>query len=214
MELDEFKAHWNEIQDKAFEQQRLTENKLNQIIMKTTVTLNQLYQKSAYWNKLSETICKILLGVLIPVSLIVLIKACIFPGKASHFNEALVQVGISFIYIAIIVTYCLVTMWVFRRQQQIFTRDNNDNIKNALAETITAFKKFYIKLNIIYLFLYPVYFYSVIKLLMPYWKPSADTVLITCGILTIIFLVLGYVYYKIKYLNRIKLLSGNLKELE
>ncbi len=217
MELDEFKTYWNTIQDKEFKNQKLTTKKLDQIIMKTTKTLDYLQKKSAYWSKVSKInkpISQILMGMLIPFSLIILVKASFMAGKTNSIGPSLTYVGTSLIYMAIIVIYCYVTVWVFKRQLQIFTVNNSENLKETLRKTITDFKRFYMKFNIIYLFLYPMYYYAVIKLIIITWTPSTNNVLLTCAILTIVSLLGGHVYYKLKYFNKIKLLEANLKELE
>ncbi len=217
MELDEFKTYWNTIQDKEFKKQKLTTEKLDQIIMKTTETLDYLQKKSAYWSKVSKVnkpMSQILMGMLIPFSLIILVKASFMAGKTNSIGASLTYVGTSLIYMAIIVIYCYVTVWVFKRQLQIFTVNNSENLKETLRKTITDFKRFYVKFNIIYLFLYPMYYYAVIKLIIITWTPSTNNILLTCALLTIASLALGHLYYKLRYFNKVKLLEANLKELE
>ncbi len=214
MELDEFKTYWNTIQDKEFEQQKLTKNKLDRIMMKITDTLDQLHQKSVYRNKISRTVCQMLIGMLFPFLLIMLIKDYFVHGKNTVFSESFAHIVMSLLYVAIIVVYCLVTMWVSGQWQQIFTLKTHENLKEALRKTINSYKRFYVKFNIIYLFLYPTYYYAIIKLFVTYWTPSTNTILLTCGILTIASLGLGHLYYKKKSFNKIKMLEANLKELE
>ncbi len=213
MELDEFKTYWNTIQNKEFTQQKLTKEKLDQIIMKTANTLDYLQKDSDGWIKKNESNLKMLKGMLIPFSLIILVKASFMAGKTNSIGESLIYLGTSLAYITIILIHYFITVWTFKRQRQIFTLNNSGNLKETLTKTIADFKRFYIRFNIIYLFLYPVYFYSVIKLIT-YWTPSANILLITCALLTIVTLALGHLLYKLKYSNKIKLLEANLKELE
>jgi hypothetical protein len=206
MELDEFKAHWNSIQDKEFQQQKVSPEKLEQIIMNTTDTLGELHSKTIYWKKISKTTNQMLIGVLAVALLIVVIK--------DIYQHKLADVFLSIAYATIIALFCIVTVWAYKKQEQIFTIYNNDNIKATLKHTITAFKKYYLMLNIIYLFLYPSYCYAVIKLFIPYWHPSQQTIYITCAIITFILLAGGHWYYKAKFFKKLKSLEGNLRDLE
>ncbi|MGY3055749.1 glucan phosphoethanolaminetransferase (alkaline phosphatase superfamily) [Pedobacter sp. UYEF25] len=206
MELDEFKAHWKTIQDNEFQQQKIPSEKLKQIIMNTTDTLGHLHSKSAYWKKFGTATNQILLGMLAVVSLIMLIK-----GIYLHRIAGILE---SVAYLTIMVIYCIVTIWVFKRQEQIFTIYSGDNVMVTLKQTISAFRRFYLMFNIIYLFLYPAYFYAVIKLFLPYWHPSLQTIFITCALATSISLIGGHWYYKVKFFKKLKSLEENLKYLE
>ena len=206
MELDEFKAHWNTIQDKEFQEQKISPEKLEQIIMNTTDTLGQMHSKSIYWRKIGKLTIQIFIGVLAAVFLIKLIKGI--------YLHSLAGVLASIAYLIIMVLYCIVTVWVYKSQEQIFTTYNSDNVKATLKQTITAFKRFYLIFNVIYLFLYPAFYYAVIKLLMTYWHPSPQTIFITCTLATAISLVCGHWYYKVKFFKKLKSLEENLKHLE
>ncbi|WCT12463.1 hypothetical protein [Mucilaginibacter jinjuensis] len=206
MELDDFKAHWNNIQDKEFQQQKFSSEKLEQIIMNTTDTLNQLHTKSLFWKTLGTTTCKMLIGILAVAFLMTIVDAI-------HLHK-LANIPMALAYMLIILLYCIVTIWAYNRQEQIFTIYNNGDVKASLKLTITTFKKFYLLLNIIYLFLYPVYSYAVIKLFIPYWHPSPQILYITCAIVTVVCLAGGHWYYKAKFFKKLKSLEGNLKELE
>nr|WP_067061549.1 hypothetical protein [Mucilaginibacter sp. L294] len=206
MELDEFKAHWNIIQDKEFQQQKISPEELKQIIMNITDTLSQMHQKSVYWRKLGTTTIRILIGLLAALFLIILIKS-IYLHRLTDLLEAVV-------YLVILILYCIVTVWAGKRQEQIFTINNGGNVKETLKQTITTFKRFYLKVNTICLFLYPAYYYAVIKLLIPYWHPSQQTVFITCAIATAVSLIAGHWYYKVKFFKKLKSLEANLNLLE
>lgn len=202
MELDDFKAHWNTIQQQELKQQKHTPETLNNIIMNATNTLGQLHEKNVYWNKLGKAICTILIIVL----LLTLVGHYFFPNKGNTFGEAV-------IYVAIMIIYALITMWVYNRQQNIFTIYHSDNLKETLTKTIAEFKRFYVLMNVIYLFLYPVYFYAFIKLFITYWVIPTNVVLIICGAFTIVSLIGSHIYYKIKYFRKIASLEADLAEL-
>ncbi|WP_295799721.1 hypothetical protein [Mucilaginibacter sp.] len=206
MELDEFKAHWNIIQDKEYQQQKISPEKLEEIIMTTTDTLGQMHSKSIYWRTIGKLTIKILIGLVAVVFLIILIKGI--------YLHSLSVILTSIIYLIILVLYCIITLWVFKRQEQIFTINNSGNVKESIKHTIAAFKRFYLIVNIIYLFLYPAYYYAVIKLFMPYWHPSPQTIFITCAIATALSLIGGHWYYKVKFFKKLKSLEENLKYLE
>ena len=213
MELDEFKTYWNTIQDKEFKKQKLTKEKLDQIIMKTTETLDYLQKKSAYWSKINKFNPQRYKGMLIPISLIILVKVFLLAVKSNTIGAFLTYLGMSLTYIVIIVIFSLANKWTFKRQQQIFTFNDRGNLKETLTKTITDFKRFYVKFNIIYLLLYPMFYYAVIKL-VTYWTPSTNTLLLTCVLLTVVTLAISHLLYKVQIINKIKLLEANLKELE
>jgi len=206
MELDEFKTHWNRIQDKQFLQQKISAEKLEQIIMDITHTLGDLQAKSLYWKKMSKSTVQMLIGVQVIFLLITLIKAIYQHG----FTGALSSLAFMFI----IGVFSVVTVWIYKKQEQIFTLYNSDNVRVTLTQTIAAFKKFYLMFNIIYLFLYPAYFYAVIKLFIPYWQPSLQTLLLTCALATALSLIGGHWYYRIKFFKKLESLEANLKNLE
>src|SRR5476649_2142722 len=113
MELDEFKAHWKIIQDKEFQQQKISPEELKQIIMNITDTLDQMHQKSIYWRKIGKLAIRIFIVVLAVVFLITIIKGIYLHRLADFFA--------SVAYLVILALYCMVTVWVYKRQEQIFT---------------------------------------------------------------------------------------------
>ena len=207
MELDEFKAHWNIIQDKEFQQQKIEPQKLEQIIMNITETLSQMQAKSAYWKRVGKFIIQFFLGLL---AMVFLITCGIALYKHSKVSTVLVQM----LYFAILIAYCMVTNWVYNRQQQIFTLHTGGSVRDGVKQTVTAFRQFYWQVNAIYLFLYPAYYYAVIKLLIPYWHPSAQTILVTVTAATVISLAGGYWYYRVKFFKKLKSLEANLADLD
>jgi len=201
MELDEFKAHWNTIQDKEFQQQKISPLKLKQIIMNTTETMSQLYAKSIYWKKFGN----ISIGIVALCLIIIFIKTFYLHSTNNTAFETM--------RVSIVTTiYCIAMIWTFKRQEQIFIIDNSKNIKESIEQTITAFNRFYLKMNIIFLFLYPALFYSAIKY-KGYWCSSPQTIWLAVTIATVISLALGHWYYKIKFFKKLKSLEANLKDL-
>ncbi|EOR94742.1 hypothetical protein ADIARSV_2116 [Arcticibacter svalbardensis MN12-7] len=213
MELDEFKNYWKTIQDKEFTQQELTNEKLDQIIMKTTDTLDYLQKTSAYWIRTNNTNVQKLKGLLIPFLLVIILKAFLMADKTETIEAFAINIGTSLIYMAIILIHYFTTVWIFKRQQEIFTLNNTKNLKETVAKIIDDFTKYYVKFNIIYMFLYPAYFYSIIKFIT-FWTPSTNILLLTCALLTIFTLAIGHLLHILKYSDKIKSLKTNLKELK
>lgn len=184
------------------------------MIMETADILDDLQKKSAYWSNSNKTTSQMLMGLIIPFSLLAIVKVSFLTDKISSIGSAISYVATLLVYLVIIVIYCLVTVKVLKRQLEIFTINSNGNLKETLKNTITDFKRFYVIFNIIYFFLYPIYYYAVIKLIIINWAPSLNNILLICGVLTVVSLALGHLYYKLKYFNKIKLLEANLRELE
>lgn len=206
MELDEFKAHWNAIQDKEFQQQNISTERLEQIIMNVTDTMGHLHAKSVYWQKLGKFTSQMLIGALVIVLLIIMVRGF-------YAQSTIYTILASIAYLVVMVVYCIVTIWIYNRQEQIFSIYNSDNVKETLQQTIIAFKRFYLMFNIIYLFLYPAFYYAVIKLLITYWHPSSQTIFITIAIATAISLICGHWYYKINFFKKLESLEANLEYL-
>ena len=203
MELDEFKKHWNSIQDKELEQYKHSTQTLDHIIMNTTNTLDELKQKSVFWNKFSKMACTFLIcGLLLNLGV-----SYFIPNRRSTFWE-------SVLYAAMLIGYALVTLWAANRQQQIFSIYNSGDLKETLRKTLSAFKRHYILINFISLFIFPAYFYAMIKLFFFNWGLSANMILMICVGGTVITLVSSHLYCKMKYGNKIKELEANLNELE
>jgi uncharacterized membrane protein YfcA len=206
MELDEFKAHWNSIQDNQLKQQKYTTEKLDHIIMNTTNTLNELQQKSISWNRIGKIIVTMMIGCF----MIDLLLFYFLPNQGNMFSESL-------LYIAIMIIYGVVTIGIYEWQQQIFTMYDNENLKVTLRKTLSAFKRFYVVYNLIYFVLFPVYYYALIRFILltvTIWKPSTNLILLISGLLSIISLVGSHLYYKMKHGKKVKSLETNLRELE
>ncbi|WP_214073389.1 hypothetical protein [Mucilaginibacter sp. dw_454] len=207
MELDDFKAHWNIIQDKEFQQQKISPEKMEQIIMNTTETLSQLQSRTIFWKQINKTTTTIVITLLVVVLLLRSIDDLIL-------HKLLADIPAAIAYAAIIALYCKYTVWVFKRQEQVFILYNSANVKQTLKQTITAFKAFYWGFNFVCMFLCPLYYYAVIKLLIPYWHASQQTILITCVVATVISLIGSHWYYSVKFFKKLRSLDENLKELE
>lgn len=204
MELDDFKAHWNALQQKEIQQQNISPEKLNQIIMNATNTIGELHAKSSYWSKFGKSIMQVLI-IVAAVGLITI-------GQRIY-NHQLVSALAAVGWLLVIYVYAIVSIWAYKKQVEVFTIYNSDNLKLTLERTITGFRKFYRMYNLIYLFLYPAYFYAVIELLIPNWHLSWQTELAICGGGTVVALLLGHWYYKIKFFKKLRSLEADLKEL-
>jgi hypothetical protein len=202
MELDEFKSYWNNIQEKEIEKQKLSTEKLNQMMMKTINTLNEIQQRNAFWNKLGAGVCSALIVVL----LINLALSYLIPNHDPTFRKSIIPV-------LIMIVYSIATIWFYKRQEQIFNVNTNENVKETLTKILADFKRFYILLNVAYLFLFPAFYYAFIKLFMSYWVTSTYTIIWICAVVTILSFIINHWYYHLKYFKKIKVIEDNLSEL-
>jgi len=207
MELEEFKTHWKGIHDNELKQQEYTTEKLDHIIMNTTNTLGELQKKSTYANKRAKITGALIIGLF----LIDLLLFYFLPNQGNRFSESL-------LYVAIISLTFIVNIGIYEWQQQIFTMYDNENLKVTLKKTLSAFKRFYIICNLISLVLLPLYFYASIKFMLVslsiIWNPSANFILLMCGLLTIVTFISNLLTYERKHGKQIKALKVNLRELE
>jgi hypothetical protein len=202
MELDEFKSLWNNIQQKEIEKQKLNTETLDKIIMKAIITLSEIQQRNTFWSKFGGGVC----GALIVVLLFNLALSYLIPGHGQTFARSVIPV-------MIMIVYSVVSIWFYKRQEQIFHIDNNENLKASLTKVITDFKRFYIVGNVLFIFLFPAFYYAFIKLFMTFWEPSTITILWVCGGVTILSFILNHWFYKVKYFKKIKALEESLDEL-
>jgi hypothetical protein len=205
MELDEFKVYWKKIQEQENEQQKHDTQTLEQIIMKTTITLSEIQRKNVFWNNYAKAVCPALIAVL-----------AIELAISYFLPEALT--GHNFIkstpWVIVMVIFALVTMWVSKRNEQIFTIDISKNLRETLTKAISDFKRFQIISNAIYLFLFPAYYCAMIKLFfVPYFAITTPTIIWICAALTILSFVANFWYYRVKFHTRFKSMEANLKEL-
>jgi hypothetical protein len=68
--------------------------------------------------------------------------------------------------------------------------------------------------NLIYLVVFPAYFYAMIKLFFGFLALSTATILTICIGGTIVAMIGSHLYYMAKYAKKIKGLTANLQELE
>lgn len=204
MELDDFKKKWKAQVDNEFKTHISISKKIKDLTMNTTGTLAELTHTNTHWWKTIKTTMILLLSILG----INLLLYFIVPEKFQHIENA-------FPYFAIIVSFALISIALYYVQFKIFDVDISLDLKSALEKAIRQFNKFYLLYNIIYLLLFPVLFYFVIKVSLRLFQIelSFSTGAWLSGALTVICLVINHFYYKKKYFKRIIKLKDNLKEL-
>ncbi|MBC8054107.1 MAG: hypothetical protein H7Y13_13660 [Sphingobacteriaceae bacterium] len=202
MELDEFKRYWQDGKGPEFEFRAQTAEKLNEIIMKTISTVNELQAKNLYWKKMGDVSCGILLGVL-AVNILLHI---ILPAR---FNPP----GYNLIEIAFLALYAVITIRVFRYQAAIFDFDTTHALKDTLAKATLRFRRFYVRMNLIYLFLFPVTFFIILKMILGPLDLGKDNLMFLSAGVTALTFLFNHLYYREKYFKKISALETNLKEL-
>ncbi len=202
MELDEFKLHWNTIQQKEIEEQKLTNETLDKIIMKTTNTLAEIQKTNAFWNKFGTAMC----GALIAILAINLVVSYFVPVYDQTYRRSVIPVMVMIVFAA-------ASIWFYKRQERIFDIRADENLKEVLTKTLADFKRFYLLYNLVYIVLFPAYYYAFIALFMSSLKISTTYSLLICIGLTIISFIINHWYYKVKYFGKIKILKDTLDEL-
>ena len=202
MELDEFKLHWNAIQQKEIEEQKLTNETLNNLIMKTTSTLAEIQKTNAFWNKSGTAICASLIGILV-VNLAI---SFFVPKYDQTYSQSVIPV-------IVMIVFAATSIWCYKRQQQIFDIRTDENLKEVLTKTLADFKRFYLLYNLIYIVLFPAYYYAFIVLFWGFLKISTINALFISTGLTVISFIINHWYYKVKYFSKIKILKDTLDEL-
>lgn len=192
------------MQEQEAEQQKHSTQTLENIIMKTMATLEELQKKNAYWNSFGKAVCSALIAVL----LVELAIVYFVPLEGHTFARSLP-------WVTVMILFAIVTMWMGNRLEQIFNVDTSKTLKESLTKTIADYRYTYRLWYIVYLFLFPAYFCAMIKLFLnPYWVLSTATTIWVCMVLTVLAFAGNYWYYKSKYDNRIKMLEENLKDLD
>ena len=202
MELDEFKLHWNTIQQKEIEEQKLTSETLDKMIMKTTNALAELQKTNAFWNKTGTAICGALIGIL-ALNLVISFFVKAYDQSYSH----------SVIPVVTMMVFATASIWFYKRQERIFDIRTDENLKEVLTKILSDFKRFYMLYNLVYIVLFPAYYYAFIVFFLGFLKISTTNTLLICGGLTVISFILNHWYYHVKYFGKIKILKETLDEL-
>ena len=200
MELDDLKENWNTLHQ---QQKELSVNTINHIIMNTNITINEMQQKNKYWNNLAKVICPVLVIILITNVII----GYFAPAPHTSFPA-------SISYALIMIIFAIVTMYMYRWQESILACYNAGDLKASLTKTIIDFRRFYIIYNLVYLVLYPAYFYAMFKLLLNViFHLSETTILLSSAVLSMLSIVGSHIYYRLTYFKRIRSLKEDLREL-
>ena len=201
MELDELKENWNQLQQ---QQKELATDTINKIIMNTNLTINEMQQKNSYWNKLAKGIFPALIVILI-------INVAVGYFVPAPHTAFLSRVS----YALIMIIFAAASLYMYRWQENILNHYNAGDLKASLAKTIKDFRRFYLVYNLVYLILYPAYFYAMFKLLVNVvLHLSENTTLISSAVLSILSIVASHIYYRLTYFKRIRSLEADLQELE
>jgi hypothetical protein len=201
MELDELKADWNKLQQ---QQKELSTDTINQIIMNTSTTMQEMQQKNQYWNKLGKVVFPVLIVVLI-VNVIIRYFA---PLPDTTFPA-------NIIYALIMIVFAVVSLYMYRWQEKILACYNPGDLKASLTKTIKDFKQFYLVYNLAYGVLFPTYFYAMFKFLLNVvFHLSENTILTSCAVLTILSIIAAHIHYRRTYFKRIRSLEADLRELD
>jgi hypothetical protein len=201
MELDELKENWNKLQQ---QQKELSTHTINKIIMNTNITINEMKQKNSYWNNFAKVVFPVLIVILI------IDVAIGYFAPAPH-TTFLSRVS----YALIMIIFAVASLYMYRWQENILNYYNAGDLKASLVKTIKDFRRFYLFYNLIYLVLYPAYFYAMFKLLVNVaLHLSENTTLISSAVLSILSIVAGHIYYRLTYFKRIRSLEADLQELE
>ena len=201
MELDELKENWNQLQQ---QQKELSTQTINQIMMNTTTTIQQMQQKNQYWNNLGKVIFPMLMVILI----INVIIGYFVPKPHTTFLS-------SVSYALIMIVFAVVSMYMYRWQEKILKYYHTGDLKAYLIKTIKDFKRFYLVYNVTYLVLFPAYFYAMFKLLLNVvLNLSENTTIISCAVLSALSITCSHIYYRVTYFKRIRSLEADLRELD
>ncbi|UOQ69919.1 hypothetical protein [Hymenobacter volaticus] len=113
---------------------------------------------------------------------------------------------------AVLVGFALFSGWTYRRQAEIFSEHTNAPTREALRQTLGAFKTYYRFTNAVFLVVSPVAFYAVFE--VPGSGLSFATIGLASAALTGFSFLLRYWYYRAVFFSRIKAMEANLRELE
>ncbi|GGF28944.1 hypothetical protein [Hymenobacter cavernae] len=201
MELDEFKKSWGTARPEGPVPGGHTREALNQILERNTGALGELREKSAFWNKAGGWNAVLL--VLLTVGYLVWQYHLGLGGSA---------LAVKLTLAAVLVGFALFSGWSYRRQQQIFSEYTDASSREALRQTLAAFKKYYRFTNSVFLVISPVAFYAVFE--GASFGLSFATIGLASVVMTGCSFLLRYWYYRAVFFSRIKAMESNLRELE
>lgn len=201
MELDDFKKSWGTARQQGPEPGGYTREAVNRLLERNTRSLGELQEKSAFWNWFGRWNAALL--VLLPLGYLVWQYHRGLGGGALAGKLALV---------AVLVGFALFSGWTYRRQAEIFSEHTNTPTREALRQTLGAFKTYYRFTNAVFLVVSPVAFYAVFE--VPGAGLSFATIGLASAALTGFSFLLRYGYYRAVFFSRIKAMEANLRELE
>lgn len=206
MELNEFKAIWQS----GFAQDKLTEKynseKINEIIMKSTITITKLHSTNTIWWNIAKISTLALIGSLA----LNIITFLVSPERFSKTHVVLP-------FFAIIALFSLITLWLYYEKVKIFEIKDALNMQIAIDTSIRRFQRFYIFSNIITMVMYPGVFYVGTLLIKMgfsniHFVWNAKEVL-RCVVLTVVVMGAEHWYHKKTYFKWLTELKNNLQEL-
>jgi uncharacterized protein (DUF3820 family) len=201
MELDDFKKSWGTARRQGSEPGGHTREAVNRILARNTHSLGELQEKSAFWNRIGKWNAALL--VLLPVAYLVWQYHRGLGGGALAGKLSLV---------AVLVGFALFAGWTYRRQAEIFSENTNATTREALRQTLGAFKNYYRFTNTVFLVVSPVAFYAVFE--VQGFGLSFATTSLACAALTGFSFLFRYWYYRVVFFRGVKAMEANLRELE
>src|ERR1035437_2444267 len=115
MELDEFKAYWNNMQEKEIEKQKLTTETLNKMTAKIVDTLEGIQKKNVILGTMGKTMssCLIIIG---------LVKLCYLCFFSIHDRLFM----LSLLHTCFTVGFSIYLIWFYKRVMHIFDINTNE----------------------------------------------------------------------------------------
>lgn len=204
MELNEFKDLWKADFEKETTGDKLTEEKLNKIMMKATTTLTKLNHSNLYWWKFTKYLVIVLLTVL-------LTKA----ATLTMGNNSTPLINSPILYLGLIALFGLTTLWMYYELVKIFEVTDISNLKLTIEIAIKRFKRWYLMVNLIYLLLLPLVFFASLRNVLPAYhiQLSVNTDLIITVAVSVFILIANHINFKFTYFKWLNSMQKNLDEL-
>ena len=206
MELRELKDMWQTKIEGDISTQQYTSEHINEIIMKTHLTVDKLHSTNIFWWKVS----KISIAALVFMLLLNVILFVISPNDFGQFEHALP-------FMAVIGVFGLLSLWINYEQVKIFDMGGAANLRMGIESSIQQFKRFYFLSSLFNLVVLPIVFYSGILIAkMGFFKVKfsfSGELVWQSLIFTAITMLLGHFYYKKTYFRWLAELKMNLSEL-